>query len=116
MVDDEPQIREILRDLLEEEGCQVGEAGNGAEALDFLRQRQPDVILLDMRMPVMDGWRFAETYRKSETPRVPIVVMTAAQDARRWASEIGADDFIPKPFELPDLFRVLSRFVDCIQP
>ena len=115
MVDDEPQIREILRDLLEDEGCRVSEASNGQEALTYLGQNRPDVILLDMRMPVMDGWRFAETYRQQAEPRVPIVVMTAAQDARRWASEIGADAYIPKPFEIPELFRILGRFVSCIQ-
>jgi two-component system chemotaxis response regulator CheY len=63
----------------------------------------PDLVLLDMRMPVMDGWAFARAYRELPAPRAPIVVMTAAPDARHRAAEVEADGFVGKPFDLSEL-------------
>ncbi len=83
-------------------------AANGADGLRCTEQFWPGLILLDMRMPVMDGWAFAQALRaRGAAP--PIVVMTAAQDARRWAQEIGATGYLAKPFELHDLIDVVQR-------
>jgi two-component system, chemotaxis family, chemotaxis protein CheY len=114
VVDDDPQIRSIVREALEDEGCAVREARNGREALDALRTLVPDVVVLDMRMPVMDGWEFAAAYRTAPGPHAPIVVLTAAADAEQWAAEVAADAYVPKPFQLDDLLVTLSRFSRCI--
>jgi DNA-binding response OmpR family regulator len=67
------------------------------------------VILLDMKMPVMNGWRFADEFRIRHDHLTPIVVITAAEDARSRAEDIGADGWIGKPFEIEDLLRVVKR-------
>ena len=108
VVDDEPGIRETVTAMLEIEGYDVSEARDGAEALAQVEARQPDVILLDMRMPVLDGWGFAAELRARELA-IPIVVMTAARDAARWAGEIAATAFVAKPFGFDDLLRAVER-------
>ena len=108
IVDDDPAILQTVTDILQFEGYPVTTARNGAEALKAVEQREPSLVLLDMRMPVMDGWGFAERL-KERGIRLPIVVMTAAQDARRWAEEIGADGYLAKPFQLPDLLDAVER-------
>ena len=108
VVDDEPELRSVVALVLSEEGYQVEEAANGAEALHVLTRRQPNCVLLDMRMPVLDGWGFARELEARHL-HVPVVVMTAAQDARRWCDEIGAADCLSKPFDLGDLLDTVER-------
>lgn len=98
--------------LLTDEGYSVMLASNGAEALTQIEALAPCLILLDMRMPVMDGWEFAARYRKSSGPHAPIIVMTAAHDARLRADAIEANDFIAKPFDINQLLMLVSRYVD----
>lgn len=93
--------------VLLEEGYEVSTASNGQEALAEVQRDLPSLVLLDMCMPVMDGWRFAEEVRQHGID-VPIVVMTAAQDARRWASEIGAEGYVAKPFDIEDLLTAVA--------
>lgn len=109
VVDDDPSIRSTVCEILEMEGYPVQSAADGAEALRSVEQRAPALVLLDMRMPVLDGWGFAREV-KARGLDLTILVMTAAQDARRWADEIGADGYIAKPFELDDLLDAVSRF------
>ena len=73
VVDDDPTIREMLEMLLDSEGYQVATASNGADALDVLSDIHPDVILLDMKMPVMDGWEFMDRYRTLVDATAPVV-------------------------------------------
>lgn len=108
VVDDDPAIRTTIADILGLEGYRVETAANGQEALDFVGRERPSVVVLDMRMPVMDGWTFAREL-KDRGMRLPIVVITAAQNARRWAEEIGADAYLAKPFELTDLLETVER-------
>jgi DNA-binding response OmpR family regulator len=108
VVDDDPEILAMLRDFLESEGLAVRTAANGAEALEALDEMTPALILLDMRMPVLDGWGFAERFRERELT-YPIVVMTAAESARRWAEEIGATGYIAKPFDVNELLDTIER-------
>src|SRR5919202_1964848 len=93
VVEDEPAIRMFLVDALQDEGYEVMAAANGAQALELLAAEQwrPDVILLDMLMPAMDGIAFAEAYRQSPEPHAPIVVVTAYRSRAREAAELGAD-------------------------
>jgi CheY-like chemotaxis protein len=108
VVDDEPGIRATVAAMLEIEGYAVAEAMNGAEALASVESDPPDLILLDMRMPVLDGWGFAAEMRR-RGHRIPVVVMTAARDAARWAAEITATAFIAKPFGYDELIRAVEE-------
>ena len=104
IVDDDQEIREMVEYALVEAGYDVLTADHGEVALDLPRGRKPSLILLDMRMPVMDGWMFATAYRRRPPPHAPIVVMTAAIDAVQWSREVDAVGCIPKPFELSRLY------------
>jgi CheY-like chemotaxis protein len=109
VVDDDPNIVAAVRDGLEFEGYRVTTASNGVEALRHVETDPPALILLDMRMPGMNGWEFAERYRSTGIA-APVVVMTAAADARQWADQIQADALLPKPFTLDDLFATVGRW------
>jgi len=109
VVDDDPSILDTVSAILSGEGYSVMSAGGGSEALALVRSWHPTLVLLDMRMPVMDGWAVARALREAGS-RVPIVVMTAAESARRWADEIGAAGHLAKPFELLELLDCVERF------
>jgi CheY-like chemotaxis protein len=113
IVDDDRMIRQCIADTLTEEGYEAVTAVHGAEALDRLRDGTgaPDVILLDMRMPVMDGWAFAREYRRLPGPHAPIVVITAAHDALDRMLEVGAEWVLPKPFDLDQVVAAVGRCV-----
>ena len=108
VVDDDPSILTTISEVRDLEGYPVQTATNGAEALRAVERARPSLILLDMRMPVLDGWGFARALQERGV-KLPILVMTAAQNARRWAEEIGADGHIAKPFDLPDLLDAVER-------
>jgi DNA-binding response OmpR family regulator len=108
-VDDDPSILDLMTDILSGEGYRVLSATNGAEALRVLDADRPCVVLLDMRMPTLDGWGFAAGMRDRGL-HYPVVVVTAAENARAWAQEIGADGYLSKPFQLRDLLRMVERF------
>jgi CheY-like chemotaxis protein len=111
VVDDDTSIRSFVEMALDGEGYAVSTATNGAQALAVTGQLQPDLILLDMRMPIMDGWTFARRYREKDGPHAPIVVITAATDAGERAAEIDADGFLGKPFDLDELLGLVLRYV-----
>jgi CheY-like chemotaxis protein len=108
VVDDDQSIRSTVSEILTSEGYAVETAANGAEALLIVGQSHPSLVLLDMRMPIVNGWEFASILRERGIA-VPILVMTAAQDAGRWANEIGAQGFLAKPFDLDDLLLAVER-------
>lgn len=108
VVDDEPDIRATVQAMLEIEGYAVTQAANGADALAAIERDAPDIILLDMRMPVLDGWGFAAELRR-RGHSIPVVVMTAARDAAHWAAEIAASAFVAKPFRFDDLLLAVER-------
>lgn len=111
VVDDDDTIAMTLESFLIEEGYPVIVAHNGKEALERAEELPPAVILLDMKMPVMDGWAFASAYRQQDGPHAPIIVMTAAHDSRQRAGEIAADGFIPKPFDLDELLAIIRCYL-----
>jgi len=110
VVDDDEVISSTIELFLREEGYPVMVAANGKAALECSAELAPCLILLDMKMPVMDGWAFAASYRQRAGPHVPIIVMSAAQDSRTRAIEINADDYISKPFDVEDLLDLVHRF------
>jgi two-component system, OmpR family, KDP operon response regulator KdpE len=98
IVDDEPRILDSLRMNLELEGYQVFEATNGQEALDAVRLRLPDLVVMDVMMPELDGFEALRELRKFSS--VPVVLLTVKSDERDviHGLEQGADDYLPKPF------------------
>jgi CheY-like chemotaxis protein len=108
IVDDDPAIRETIAEVLEDEGYAVEVATNGAEGLAAIDRALPALVLLDMRMPVLDGWSFARTLRERAL-NLPLVVMTAAQESLQWSQEIAAAAVLAKPFNLDDLLEVVER-------
>ena len=108
VVDDDEDIRELVGLILTDAGHEVVTAANGAVALELLRAAPARLILLDMWMPVMDGWTFAKAYRRMPGPRAPILVMTAAREAAERAADIAVAVLI-KPFDIDDLMRCVER-------
>jgi two-component system chemotaxis response regulator CheY len=108
VVDDDPTILAAVSEALDLEGFPVVTATNGAEALVVLDRERPSLVLLDMRMPVLDGWGFMHAIRERGLD-ITVVVMTAAADARRWGREIGAQGVLAKPFELDELVGAVRR-------
>jgi DNA-binding response OmpR family regulator len=111
VVDDDPGILDAVAELLRVEGYEVETAANGVAALEAIARSRPALVLLDMRMPVLDGWGVARMLAERGI-RVPILVMTAARDGASWASEIGADGYLAKPFGIGDLLDAVRRGVD----
>jgi two-component system, chemotaxis family, chemotaxis protein CheY len=109
VVDDHAQIRELVRTVLEGAGYAVREAADGAEALRLARAAPPAVILLDVGMPVLDGPGFVAAYRRAPGPHAPVVVLTAAAAAARWAAELEAAGHLGKPFGLAALLAAVGR-------
>jgi two-component system alkaline phosphatase synthesis response regulator PhoP len=115
VIDDEAPIRLLCRVNLEAEGMNVLEASNGPSGLELAKSRKPDVILLDVMMPGLDGWQVAEQLLEDEaTAGIPIVFLTARAEFRDRARglDIGGVDYVTKPFnplDLAPLVRELLR-------
>ena len=116
VVEDDESIRQFIEMALNDDGFEVVVAEEGAAALEAAARFRPQVILLDMRMPGVDGWRFAQAYRASPPPRAPILVLTAARSAGASAAEIDADAFLAKPFEVSELLRILNSLIGRAKP
>ncbi len=112
VVEDDPSLRELLAIMLEAEGLEVDTAANGKEALERIDSRSPALILLDMSMPVMDGWQFCRELDRRTGPRPRIVVVTAATDPAKRADEVHADGWLAKPFDRDRLLSLVHRIVD----
>ncbi len=121
IVDDNASVRTLVRDYLSEQGLRVVTADNGQNALFVARREKPDLVLLDIMMPEMDGYQFISAYRKeSETP---IILLTAKLEEtdKVLGLELGADDYVTKPFGMRELLariRAVLRRVgsDSLQP
>jgi DNA-binding response OmpR family regulator len=117
IIEDEPDIARGLRDALEFEGFDVGTTGRGKDGLERVRERAPDLVILDLMLPDMNGFVVCEQIRLSH-PVVPIIMLTArSQEADKIRGlEVGADDYVTKPFSIGELvarigaiFRRLAR-------
>lgn len=112
VVDDDQVIRGLLQVNLEMEGHDVVMAVDGEEALDRVAARAPDLILLDVMMPTLNGWEVAERLKgESATSEIPIVFLSARAmevDVRRGA-DLGVQDYVTKPFDPIDLMALVGR-------
>src|SRR5262249_22783089 len=104
VVEDDESVRDVLALTLDVAGYEVVAVRDGADALDLLESWQPDLILLDLRMPVMDGWTFRREQMASNVlSDIPVVVLSGAQEAGLECEKLSAAGLIPKPFELREL-------------
>ena len=114
LVDDDPNIRQLVNLYLEKEGFEVSMADRGDAALKAFRQSPPDLMLLDLMLPGMDGWEVCREVRK--TSNLPIIMLTAKDETfdKVLGLELGADDYIVKPFDMKELVArikaVLRRY------
>jgi DNA-binding response OmpR family regulator len=118
VVDDQAAIRLLCRVNLEAEGMEVIEAGDGESGLAAARAERPDVILLDVMMPGMDGWEVAELLVEGEqTSQIPLVFLTARAELRDRARglELGGVDYITKPFNPVELASVVENMLDRVR-
>ena len=110
VVDDEPALLRVLAMHLESEGYEVLTAGSGPEALAHIRQRRPDMIVLDAMMPEMSGLEVCRRVRRDrDLGDAHVIILTANAGFRQSSEEAGADEFMTKPFHLQDLSSALER-------
>jgi DNA-binding response OmpR family regulator len=110
VVDDDPAIRGLVGDALRSEGYAVDLAAHGREALEAMRARRPSTVVLDLMMPVMDGFSFIEACHLEQLcDGVPIVVISAVHDALQRISDVPVHACIAKPFDLDDLVRTVGQ-------
>jgi DNA-binding response OmpR family regulator len=118
VIDDEAPIRLLCRVNLEAEGMNVSEAGDGPGGLELARAEQPEVILLDVMMPGLDGWRVAERLLEDPVTRdIPIVFLTARADIRDRARgiDLGGLDYVTKPFNPVELASLVRSVVGAVE-
>lgn len=109
VVDDDETIGELIEVALGDAGYDVAVAPGGAAALELAERFKPHLVLLDLRMPGVDGRGFVQTYRKTQRRPAPIAVVTAIRDAPQAAAAVGAQAFLAKPFDLGDLLNLVAR-------
>ncbi|HVU18921.1 MAG TPA: response regulator [Candidatus Didemnitutus sp.] len=114
-VDDEPELTELISYHLGRVGHHVATAANGWEALDQIGRQRPDLILLDLMLPDLDGFGVCEILRRdARTATIPIIIISAwaSIDSRHLGLELGALDYITKPFSPQELVRRVNHFVE----
>ena len=109
IIEDDPAIRRFLRNTLRVQDYDVREAETGAEGLGLASQVNPELVILDLGLPDMDGMQIIPQIRESSS--VPILVLSSRSDeaGKVMALDLGADDYISKPFSLPELLEVVAR-------
>ncbi len=114
-VDDEPELTELISYHLGRIGHHVDTAANGWEALDHIQRERPDIILLDLMLPDLDGFGVCEILRRDPaTATIPIIIISAwaSLDSRQLGLELGALDYITKPFSPHELVERVNRFIN----
>ena len=103
IVEDDPNISELVQMYLEKEGYNTRIASDGGQGLDLFRQLRPDLVLLDIMLPVMDGWSVLRTIRQDS--KTPVIMLTAKGETNDKVQGLkqGADDYLTKPFHLEEL-------------
>jgi two-component system cell cycle response regulator DivK len=118
LVDDYPDAREMYTEYLQYSGFEVVEAGNGIEALERALDKTPDIILMDLSLPVMDGWEATRRLKADErTASIPVVALTghALAGISEGAKKAGCDAFVTKPCLPEDLVKEIRRILDVAQ-
>jgi len=113
-VEDDPKSRLVIRKLLENAGCEVYEAADGREGIQKALKLNPDVILMDIMLPQMNGIEVTRKLREiEETSKIPIIALTAKTSARDREKilEAGCDEYMTKPIDLPRLLQILSKIL-----
>ena len=111
VVDDDDSIREFVSMALGLEGCDVRTARHGRDALDVASAWRPDLIILDLNMPIMDGWTFRTEQRRSPAlASIPVIVTSAGQNLQVRRDVLEPCTFLPKPFELDDLYQAVGAY------
>lgn len=110
VVNDDHDLRRLIQLALESEGFRVVTAANGREALERVEQEMPGVILLDVRMPVMNGWEFVRAFRARHESNTPIVMLTA--EARPWDAQVPADVHLAGAFDMDALIASVRHHLD----
>lgn len=110
IVDDDSQLRQSFEKLLSEEGYAVRTAPSGEDGLEAVRQKAPDLVVMDVRLPGMNGLETFGAIRGIE-PKLPVIIMTAygTTDTAIKATKMGAFDYILKPFDIPDILRLIKQ-------
>jgi CheY-like chemotaxis protein len=112
VVDDDPAILDVLGEFVGDDlGMAVARASNGAAALEAVAARRPDLVLLDLRMPILDGFEACRRLKADPTTRAIPVVAVSADGNRGAALACGCDDFLAKPFDLDAIERVVRRWL-----
>jgi CheY-like chemotaxis protein len=107
IVEDDPDILSSLAEAIREEGFEVETAANGYQALTRMESQMPQLIFLDLMMPLMDGWKFMEVARQRFGDQIPpVVLLSAVHHLADEAERLGVKAFLPKPFDLEDVARV----------
>ncbi len=111
IVDDEAPTRQLLRDVLENEGFKAAEAGNGQEALDVLKKIKADLIILDIMMPQMNGWdTAAQISTDPKLKNIPFIFLTAKSDkTSKQLGKISTEFYIEKPFEIQAILEIIKK-------
>jgi CheY-like chemotaxis protein len=110
VVEDDPDLLSLMEMILGGDGYRVRTARDGREALARVKESMPSLVFLDMRMPGMNGWEFAREFHARHGAGCPIVVVTAAEDARKRAEEIAAQGWLAKPFEIADVLAAAAKY------
>ena len=108
IVEDDGVLSAVMRETLRDDGYDADVAPDGAAALEVVRDQAPDLILVDLQLPLIDGPSFVERYRRAVTTAVNIVVVSGRADAQEIAQSIGADAYLAKPFERDDLLTAVE--------
>ena len=116
VVDDDADMVEVIELVLQDAGYATRSALNGREALAAVAKGMPALIVLDMLMPVMNGWQFASEFRARYGRGVPIVVATAAETVRGRTDTLDVSAVLPKPFEVCDLLRLVAHHLPAPPP
>jgi two-component system, chemotaxis family, chemotaxis protein CheY len=112
LIEDDAAVLEATGEVLSDEGYVVLAAANGQEALSSVNGRLPDVVLLDLMMPVMNGWQFVQEFRKLPgAGEIPLIVLSAGRDVVESAEALGAVDYLIKPFDISELLEKVARAV-----
>jgi two-component system response regulator HydG len=116
-VEDDPDILSSLAEAIREEGFEVETAANGYQALSRLEQQLPDLIFLDLMMPLMDGWKFLQVARdRFPAMRAPVVVLSAVHNLTQEAQRLGITRFLPKPFDLLEVTTLAHQLAAAAPP
>lgn len=108
VIDDDAALCATICQVLRDDGLAAASAPHGAAALEMVKGHEPALILLDLRMPIMDGWSFVEQYRRASAAPAALVLLSANPDLPGIASRLGADGHLRKPFEVADLRRCVA--------